>query len=445
MNALVPTTRYARCQSGDIAYQILGEGPPDICFMSAWFSHVDGRWEEPSFARMLRRLASFGRLIVFDKRGVGASDPLPGEGATWEEWADDVRDVMNAAGSERAAVVGVGDSGPIAMLFAATYPERVSALVLANTAARFTVADDYPWGFRPDEVEAFLDRQRTGWGTAGTVDDLTPSTVDDERFRAWYGRYQRMSASPGTSVTVGRLIFAMDVRKILATIRVPTLVLHRKELRLLAVDHGRYLAEHIPGAKYVELPGADYFLYVGDTDSVIDPIEEFVTGARRAFEVDRQLATVVFTDIVASTDRAAALGDRGWRDVLDVHDELVQRRVDEFRGRLVKTTGDGMLATFDGPARAVRSTFAIRDELARHGLEIRSGLHTGEVELRDRDVSGIAVHIGARVMSEADRGEILCSSTVKDLVVGSGIRFEDRGEHVLKGVPEPWRLYAAIG
>jgi class 3 adenylate cyclase len=269
--------------------------------------------------------------------------------------------------------------------------------------------------------------------------------ASDERYRAWWARYQRMSASPGTSRRVGELIFGMDVRSVLSTIRVPTLVLQRTSLRMVHAEHGRYLAEHIPNAKHVELPGEDYFLYLGDnSEAMLDEIEEFVTGVRHRGEVDRLLATVMFTDIVGSTDRAAAIGDRRWRDLLDAHDDIVRRRLDEFRGQLIKSTGDGLFATFDGPARAVRSAFAIRDALASYGIEIRTGLHTGEVEVRDRDVGGIAVHIGARVMAEARQGEVLVSSTVKDLVTGSGIRFEDRGERLLRGVPDAWRLYAAL-
>jgi len=441
---MLPVTRYAHGDGGDIAYQVIGDGPLDLVFMSAWFSHVDGRWEEASFARMLRRLASFSRLIVFDKRGVGASDPLPADRSTWEEWADDVRAVMDAAGSERAAIVGVGDSGPIAMLFAATYPDRVASLVVVNTAARFTTAADYPWGHRPDEVEDFLRLQRDTWGSGGTVEALVPSMAGDDRYRTWWARYQRMSASPSTSRRVGELIFGMDVRQVLPSIRVPTLVLHRSELGLVPVGHGRYLAEHIPGAKYVELPGQDYFVYIGNTEALLDEIEEFVTGARRTHEIDRVLATVMFTDIVGSTDRAAALGDRRWRDLIDAHDAVVRSRLDEFRGRWINSTGDGFLATFDGPARAVRGAFAIRDSLTDYGIRIRSGLHTGEVELFDQGVGGIAVHIGARVMAQAAEGEVIVSSTVKDLVTGSGIRFEDRGLHRLKGVPDAWRLYAAL-
>lgn len=440
---VIPETRYARCGKDHVAYQVLGDGPIDMVFMSAWFSHVDGRWEEPSFAAMLRRFASFSRLILFDKRGSGASDPMRRVSATWEDWADDVRSVMDAVGSERAAVVGVGDSGPIAMLFAATYPDRVSALAVINTAARLTRAEDYPWGRTRPEVESFLAEQERNWGTGGMMETFCPSKASDERYRRWWAKYQRMSASPGTSTNVSRLILSMDVRPFLETIRVPTLVVQRSELPMVAVEHGRYLGEHIPNAKYVELPGSDYFIYLGSPD-VVDEIEEFLTGVRHEVEPDRVLATVMFTDIVSSTDRAATMGDRLWTRLLDSHDDVVNKHLEDFRGRLIKTTGDGLLATFDGPARAIRSAFAIQSELEAMGIDIRSGLHAGEVELRGDDVGGLAVHIGARVMSIAQPKEVLVSRTVRDLTVGSGIDFEDRGEHSLKGISDKWHLFAAL-
>ena len=441
---MVPETRYAKCDDGYVAYQVIGDGPIDMVFMSAWFSHVDGRWEEPSFARMLRRFSSFARLIVFDKRGSGASDPLSKENMTWENWADDVLCVMDAAGSKRAAVVGVGDSGPIALLFAATHPERVSALAVINTAARFTRADDYPWGRSESEVEEFLGRQQSAWGTGGMMEVFSPSRAQDDNYRRWWARYQRMSASPGTTKVVSRLIMQMDVRPFLSTIQAPTLVIQRKDLPMVAVEHGRFLGDHIPNSKYVELPGGDYFIYLGNSD-VVDEIEEFITGVRHIPEPDRVLATVMFTDIVGSTDRAISLGDRKWRELLDLHDELVKRQLDLYRGRLVKNTGDGVLATFDGPARAIHSACAIRDGLNQAGMEIRSSLHAGEIEVRGEDLGGIAVHIGSRVLGIAKAQEVLVSRTVKDLTVGSGIDYEDRGEHMLKGVPDPWRLYAVVG
>lgn len=443
-----PETSYARSGDSHIAYQVIGNGPIDMVFMSAWFSHIDGRWEEPAFARMLRRFASFSRLIVFDKRGSGASDPLPRDtdGHSWEDWADDIRAVLDAASSKKAALVGVGDSGPIAMLFAATYPERVSSLVLVNACARLTKDDDYPFGFDTADLEYTRRRMAETWGTGSMLEVFSPSKQGDAAYKNWWAKYQRMSASPGTLKEVAQIIFTMDVRKFLSTIQVPTLVIHRTDMPMVPVEHGRYLAENIPNAKYVEFAGTDYFIYLGDNAAEIhDEIEEFLTGVRHVAEPDRMLATVMFTDIVGSTDRAVEMGDRKWRELLDSHDYLVRRQLDEYRGRLVKTTGDGLLATFDGPARAIRGAWAIQDALQEQvGIEIRSGLHAGEVEVRGEDVGGISVHIGARVMSKAEGGEVLCSSTVKDLVAGSGIHFADRGVHALKGIPEEWRLFAAV-
>lgn len=435
-------TRYARSEEGSVAYQIVGEGPVDMVFMSAGFSHVDGRWEEPSFARMLNRFADFSRLLVFDKRGTGASDPIPQENS-WEDWADDILRVMDDARSERAVIVGVGDSGPIAMLFAATYPQRVSSLVIVNTSPKPLRSDDFPWGRDLAQVEEFLSAQEKSWGSGGMLDVLSPSKAEDALYRRWWAKYQRMSASPSTSTKVARLMFSMDVRPFLSTIQAPTLVIQRDNLPMVSVENGRYLAENIPGAKYAELPGRDYFIYLGNPD-VIDAIEEFLTGSRPEPDIDRILATVMFTDIVGSTDRAAELGDHGWKQVLDAHDRVVKASLDEYRGRLIKNTGDGLLATFDGPARAIRSAASIKSSLAAEGLQIRSGLHAGELEVRGDDVGGIAVHIGARVMSRASPDEILVSSTVKDLTVGSGIQFRDRGEHELKGIPERWHLYSAV-
>ncbi|MDP9319977.1 MAG: adenylate/guanylate cyclase domain-containing protein [Chloroflexota bacterium] len=437
-----PETRYAASGSDKIAYQTVGQGPRDIVFMSAWFSHVDGRWDEPHFAAMLQRLATMGRLIVFDKRGSGASDPLGKPEPTWEDWTDDICSVMDAAGSERASIIGVGDSGPLAMLFAATQPSRVSSLVLANTGARLMRGDDYPWGMSAAQVEEFLTRTRDGWGTSQGVETFGPSVANDDRYRQWWARYQRMSASPGRSSSMARLAFDIDVRRVLPTIHVPTLVVHRKDFAFFPVEFGRYLAEHIPNAKYVELPGADGFVYLGDTEALLGEIEEFITGTRRAPDVDRVLATVLLTDMVGSTDRAVRLGDRKWREVLDTHDEIVRAQLEAFRGRLHRATGDGVLATFDGPARSIRCAQAIRDRLRDSGIDIRSGLHAGEIELRGDEIGGIAVHIAARIEAEAGTGEILCSSTVRDLVTGSDLSFVDRGRRQLKGVPQEWQLYA---
>jgi pimeloyl-ACP methyl ester carboxylesterase len=438
----VPETRYARRGDDYIAYQTVGSGPPDILFMSAWFSHVDGRWEEPRFAAMLNRIATMGRLIVFDKRGSGASDPLAAAEPTWEDWADDISAVLDATDSERATVIGVGDSGPLAMLFAASHPQRVTSLVLINTGARLVRGPDYPWGLTDDEVEHFLRRTRETWGTGGIADVFSPSASSDERYRQWWARYQRMGSSPGRSTTMARLVFAVDVRNILSTIHVPTLVIHRKDFRFFPVELGRYLGEHIANAKYVELPGADGFIYLGDTDAVLSEVEEFVTGARRSPEADRILATILLTDMVGSTDRAARLGDQRWRAVLDTHDDIVRTQLKQFRGRLHRATGDGVLATFDGPARGIRCAQSLRDALREAGIDIRSGLHAGEIELRGEEIGGIAVHIAARIGAQAESGEILCSSTVKELVTGSDLAFVDRGRHQLKGVPQEWQIYA---
>ncbi len=438
----MPETRYARRGDDYIAYQTVGNGPPDILFMSAWFSHVDGRWEEPRFAAMLNRIATMGRLIVFDKRGSGASDPLAVPEPSWEDWADDISAVLQAAGSEKATVIGVGDSGPLAMLFAATQPHRVTSLVLINTGARLVQGLDYPWGLTGDEVENFLRRTRETWGTGGISDIFSTSASSDDRYRQWWARYQRMGSSPGRSTTMARLVFAVDVRNVLSTIHVPTLVIHRKDFRFFPVELGRYLGEHIANAKYVELPGADGFIYLGDTDAVLSEVEEFVTGARRAPDADRILATILLTDMVGSTDRAARIGDQRWRAVLDTHDDIVRGQLKQFRGRLHRATGDGVLATFDGPARGIRCAQSLRDALREAGIDIRSGLHAGEIELRGEEIGGIAVHIAARIEAEAESGEILCSSTVKELVTGSDLAFVDRGRRQLKGVPQEWQIYA---
>ena len=436
-----PETRYARYRDDHIAYQTVGEGPRDIVFMSAWFSHVDGRWEEPRFAAMLRRFSTMGRLIVFDKRGSGASDPLATAEPTWEDWADDIEAVMDAAGSTRASLVGVGDSGPLAILFAATRPQRVESLVLINTGARLMRAADYPWGMDDAAKAEFLRRTRETWGTGGLIDVFTPSVAGDERYHAWLAKYQRMAASPGRSTSMAHLIFDIDVRNVLMALHVPTLVLHRKDFRFFPIEFGRYLAEHIAGAKFVELPGADGFIYLGDTTGLLDEVEQFLTGERRLPEPDRVLATVLLTDIVGSTDLASQLGDHRWRAILDTHDDIVRRELEDHHGRLHRATGDGLLATFDGPARGIRCAFAIRDQLGTVGVKIRCGLHAGEIELRGNEIGGIAVHIAARIEAEAGPGEVFCSSTVRDLVTGSDLSFEDRGRRLLKGVPQDWQLY----
>jgi pimeloyl-ACP methyl ester carboxylesterase len=393
-----PVTRYARSGEVNIAYQVVGEGPLDLVFVSGWVSNLDLMWEEPSFARFLRRLASFSRLILFDKRGTGLSDRVPDDDLpTLEARMDDVRAVLDAVGAERAALLGHSEGGPMCLLFAATYPERTVALVLIGTYARRLVGDGYPFGAAPQAYEAFLQEIADGWGGPVGLEGRAPSLVEDGRFRTWWSDYLRMSASPGAALALTRMNGDIDVRPALETIAVPTLVVHRTGDRSLPVEGARYLADRIRGARLAELPGDDHLPFVGDQDAILDEIEEFLTGVRRGVETDRVLATVLFTDIVGSTDRAVQLGDRAWRDLLDSHHLAVRRELDRWRGTEVDTVGDGFLATFDGPARAIRCACAIRDSVRRLGLEVRAGLHTGECEVQGDTVAGIAVHIGARV------------------------------------------------
>lgn len=441
-----PETSYTRSGDVYIAYQILGEGPRDLVYVAEFWNSIETQWEEPSFARFLQRLSSFGRLICFDQRGTGLSDPVSlSELPTLEQWMDDVRAVMGAARSTHAALISSGGGGLVGTLFASTFPEETDALVLLHGFARLTQAPDYPWGTSPDFEDRVLWEMRHGWGRGVLLDTAAPSVAGDAAFRRWWARYQRLGASLGTIIVMRRMLQQSDVRHVLPSIRVPTLIVHRKDSRLIDVGHGRYLAEHIPGARYREVPGADYFPFVGDADAILAEIEEFLTGARRAPESDRILATVLVTDIVGSTERAVELGDRRWRELLDSHHARVRLELERFRGREIDTAGDGFLATFDGPARAIRCAEAVRGSVGELGLEVRAGLHTGEVELAGDNVRGIAVHTAARIAGLAESGEVLASSTVKDLVAGSGIEFEDRGTHALKGVPGEWRLFAAKG
>jgi class 3 adenylate cyclase len=440
--AVLPETKYARLGGDRIAYQVVGDGPPDLVLTLNSFGHVDIGWEEPGYALFLRTLASFSRVILFDRRGTGASDPLPlGSLPPWESYGVDLAAVLDEVGSEQAAIMAQLDASPMAIFFAGTRPERTSALILANASAKYTATDDYPIGVPPDVAEALVAQLDQLWGTEAMVLQV-PSRADDERFRRWIAKAQRTVGSPRVVQAYMRAMFEVDARPILPLIHAPTLVLHRSNVQFIPVQHGRYLAEHIPGAKLVELPGVEGPLVWEMPELTLDRVQEFLTGVGRVAEPTRVLSTVLFTDIVGSTERAAALGDRRWREVLNVHDELARRLVEEFGGRLVKTTGDGILATFDGPGRAIRCAAALRDELAGVGVRIRAGLHTGEVELRDEDVGGIAVHIAARVMAAAAPGETLTSRTVQDLVVGSDIVLVDRGAHPLKGIAGPWQLYA---
>ncbi len=442
-----PETRYARSGDVSIAYQVTGEGPFDVVFVPGFVSNVEYGWEEPSLARFYERLASFSRLILFDKRGTGLSDRVK-DVPTLETRMDDVRAVMDAAGSERAAIMGVSEGGPMAALFAATYPERTFTAVLYGSPSRYVWAPDYPWGATLEEYRRHLEEVERRWGTPEYSDELlqwlAPSVADDGGFKRWFRTYARLSASPGAARDLERMNMEIDVRQVLPAIRLPTLVLNRAEDR---ADRARHMAAQIPGARYVELPGRDHAPWVGDADALVDAVREFVTSVweERAWEEaepDRVLATVLFTDIVGSSERAASLGDRAWRELLERHHELVRRQLARFRGREVDTAGDGFFASFDGPARGIRCACAIVESMPELGLDVRAGLHTGECELADGKVAGIAVHTGARVASHAQPGEVLVSSTVKDLVAGSGIAFEERGTRELKGIPGEWRLYA---
>jgi class 3 adenylate cyclase len=402
-------------------------------------------WEEPSLARFLNRLASFSRLLCFDKRGTGVSDPVPlAAPPTLEQWMDDIRTVMEAAGSERAALFGHGiGGGQMSMLFAATYPERTSALVLLDTFARMVRDADYPYGPTREEAQEHLVGTEMTWGTVEGIERVAPSAERDERFRRWYARYQRLSVPPGLLATTLNTAIETDLRGVLPAIRVPTLVMHRTIKGFDVAGHAGYLAAHIAGARRVEFPGQDYPFHAGDTDAMLGEVEEFLTGMRSPPECDRVLATVLFADVVGSTEHAARIGDRAWRALLEAYRGIVRQELERHRGRYVETAGDGILATFDGPARAVRCAHAMVHAVRDLGIEIRAGLHTGEIELAEGDIGGIAVHIGARVIANAAPSEVLVSSTVKDLVAGSGIRFADRGVRILKGVPGEWRLYAA--
>ena len=436
-----PTTRYARSDVS-IAYQVHGEGPLDLVFVPGFVSHVEYLWEDPTFARFLRRLASFARLVIFDKRGQGLSD-RPGRPPTLEDSMGDMRAVMDAAGCERPAVIGISEGGPMSMLFAATYPERVSSLVLYGTYSRMVESPDYPYGLPGDLLDRWAEMVRREWGGPVGVRQWAPSAVGDREFENWWARLLRQGTSPSGAIDLMELYRHMDVRGVLSSITAPTLILHRVDDRIVRIAQGRYLAEHIEGSRLVELPGEDHLPWIGDQDALLDEVEEFLVGSRRGREPDRALATVLFTDIVGSTETAAELGDRRWRDLLEHHDRIVRRQLSVHRGHEVKTTGDGFLATFDGPARAIRCAVAIRDELEAIGVRIRVGIHTGEVELIADDVGGMAVNIGARIEALADTGEILVSSTVRELVVGSDLEFTERGTHTLKGAPGEWRLFAA--
>jgi pimeloyl-ACP methyl ester carboxylesterase len=440
-----PPTQYAKSGDASIAYQVVGDGPIDLVLVLGFATHLELQWDMPPFARFFERIGSFSRMIVFDKRGTGLSDPV-NEAPTLEQRIDDVRAVMDAAGSERAAFFGVSEGGPMSALFAATHPDRVTALVLHGAMGRTTEAPDYPWAAPAEALrESAAEFILPYWGREpeGIMELFAPSFAGDAQALELTARMERSAASPAMVQQIFEMFLDIDVRAVLPTIHVPTLVLHRRGDRVVNRRAGRELAAQIPGARYVELPGIDHLPWAGDAEVVLGEIEEFLTGARSAPEPDRVLATVMFTDIVGSTERAAELGDARWRDLLSSHQGAVRGELTRFRGREVKTLGDGCLATFDGPARAIRCGHAISEAARSLSLEVRVGMHSGEVEVMGDDVGGIAVHIAARIGALAAAGEVLVSSTVKDLVAGSGIRFADRGTEQLKGISDEWRLFAA--
>jgi len=441
----IPPTRYARSGDVHLAYQVYGDGPVDLLVVSGFVSHLEVQAENPEIQRFVAGLSRFARVIGFDKRGSGMSDPVA-EVPTLEERMDDLRAVMDAAGSERAVLVGISEGAPMCILFAATFPARTQALVLFGGMARSTWAPDYPWAStREALLEAAVEFTAPGWGTGENMETFAPSLADDAAMRAWWGRLERLAASPSMMQKILMMFLDVDVRDALPLVHVPTLVLHRRGDRVVNVGAGRWLAEHIDGARFVELPGRDHAAWAGDSGAIVGELEEFVTGQRSAPEVEteRVLATVMFVDLVGSTQLAAGMGDRRWRELLERFYAVAGEQVARFRGRQVKTIGDGLLACFDGPGRAIRCGQSLLGAVRPLGVQARVGLHTGECELLgDDDVGGIAVHIAARIVALAQPGEVLLSSTVKDLVAGSSTVFRDGGVHVLKGVPGEWRLFA---
>lgn len=442
-----PETMYARSGDVNIAYQVIGEAPIDLVFVMGWVSHLEYFWREPTFARFLLRLASFARLILFDKRGTGLSDRVPlNELPTLEQRMDDVRAVMDAVGSERAALCGVSEGGPMCSLFAATYPEKTLALVMIGTYAKRIRDDDYPWAPTTEQRQHFFEEMREQWGGPVGLEERAPSVAGDPKFREWWATYLRMGASPGAALALTQMNAEIDVRQVLPSVHVPTLVIHRTGDRCLKVEEGRYVADRIPSAKYVELSGEDHLPFVGDQDAILDEVEEFLTGVRQTQERDTVLATVLFTQIIASNEHAERLGNERWSALLDRLREQVRKEIEWFRGREIDMVGDRPLAIFDGPARAIRCACAITEYASRLDVMMRAGLHTGECEMvglpGDVKVGGIAPQVGAQVANHAAAREVLVSSTVKDLVAGSGIQFADKGVHTLADVPGDWRLFA---
>lgn len=437
-----PQTRYVKSGGVNIAYQVFGSGSIDLVFVSGWVSNLEFAWQEPSYARFFELLGSFSRVIMFDKRGTGLSD-TDGRPPSLEQRMEDLCAVMDAVGCERAALLGNSEGGSMAMLFAATHPRRTSALVLAGAFAKRIWSADYPWAPTPQERQRFFDIIEKDWGGSVDVSVICPSRAGDPAFAAWYSANMRFGASPGAALMLAHTNTEIDVRGILPSIRVPTLVLHRRGDKDAKFAEGEYIAAHIPNAKFVALDGEDHLIWSQNPEVALDEIEEFLTGTRHSHEIDRVLATILFTDIVDSTGHAAALGDQRWRDLLARHHALVRGEIARYRGREINTAGDGFFATFDGPARAIRCALEIeRSVSSTLGLKLRAGVHTGECVAEGNNLTGIGVHIGARVGALAGADEVLVSSAVKDLVAGSGLTFTDHGVHVLKGVPGEWRIFA---
>jgi pimeloyl-ACP methyl ester carboxylesterase len=438
-----PKTSYVRNGDIRIAYQVVGEGPLDLAFVPGYISHLDLMWTYPPWVAFLRRLASFSRLILFDKRGTGLSDPVPGA-PTLEERMEDLHAVLDAVGSQRTALFGWSEGGPMSILFAATYPERTTAMVLFGSAPKFEYFDGLPAETRKfiDRVWSKAESLPETWGEGRSIEIFAPSLAEDKATRQAFALLERASASPAMVEALLEALFSIDVTSVLPTIDVPTLVLHHREDPAVSIEFARYTAKHIRRARFVELPGHEHIPFLDDADAVVDEVEQFLTGARQSREPGRVLSTVLFTDIAGSTERASELGDRRWRELLAAHDAGVHRQVETHGGRVVKSLGDGYLATFDGPARAIRCAGSLAQDAGSLGIELRAGVHTGECEQLEDDMGGMAVHIGARVADQAAPGEVLVSGAVRDLVVGSGIEFEDRGTHELKGVPGSWDLLA---
>jgi len=442
----VAATRYAKSGDVNVAYQVVGDGPRDLVYVPGWISNIEVMWEEPSMAGFLRRLASFSRLILFDKRGTGMSDPVPlDEMPTLEERMDDVRAVMDAVDSEKATLLGHSEGGNMCILFAATYPEKTEGLILAGCYSKRVPSEDYPWAPSVEDRAAQIEEIERTFGDPDALPSwIAPSRMHDEAFRNWLAKYFRLGSSPKAAAHLLEMNTQIDTTQVLPSIQVPTHCLYRAEDADVNVEEGRWIASQIPNSKFREIPGADHLLNSQGADLILAEIEEFVTGYRTSRDPERVLATVLFTDIVGSTEKAVQLGDHAWRELLERHNAAVRLEVKRFRGRVVDSQGDGFLTTFDGPARAISAAHSIVEALNPLGVMVRSGLHTGEIEIVDGDVAGLAVHIGARIAALARPGEVLVSRTVKDLVAGSGTEFEDRGVHPLKGVPDEWQVYAAV-